>query len=78
MLAVDPSHQGDGVGRAVVRKIVEHTHRLPGIEAISITSTSFMERAHGLYESLGFRRTPDRDWYMPGEDVLVWAFRLEL
>ncbi|SCC13975.1 Acetyltransferase (GNAT) family protein [Pseudarthrobacter enclensis] len=46
MLAVDPAHQGGGVGRAVVREIVEHARGLPGIEAISITSATFMERAH--------------------------------
>ncbi|UEL29473.1 GNAT family N-acetyltransferase [Pseudarthrobacter sp. L1SW] len=78
MLAVDPAHQGGGVGRAVVREIVEHARQLPGIEAISITSATFMERAHRLYESLGFRRVPERDWYVPGEDVLLWVFRLEL
>jgi ribosomal protein S18 acetylase RimI-like enzyme len=78
MLAVDPEHQGGGVGRAVVRQIVEHARQLPGIEAISITSATFMERAHRLYRSLGFRRALDRDWYVPGEDVLLWVFRLEL
>lgn len=78
MLAVDPSCQGTGVGRAVVRAIVEHARHLPGIEAISITSATFMERANSLYRSLGFRRAPERDWYVPGEDVLLWAFRLVL
>ena len=78
MLAVDPAHQGGGVGRAVVRAIIEHARQLPGIEAISITSATFMERAHRLYESLGFRRAPERDWYVPGEDVLLWVFRLEV
>ena len=78
MLAVDPSAQGAGVGRAVVRRIIEHARQLPGIAAISITSATFMERAHGLYESLGFRRAPERDWYVPGEDVLLWVFTLEL
>lgn len=78
MLAVDPSCQGGGVGRAVVGEIVEHARRLPDIAAISITSATFMERAHRLYESLGFRRAPERDWHVPGEDVLLWVFRLEL
>ena len=78
MLAVDPAHQGGGVGRAVVRKIVEYARQLPGIEAISITSATFMDRAHALYRSLGFRRAPERDWYVPGEDVLLWVFRLGL
>lgn len=63
MLAVDPLHQGSGLGRAVVREIVEHARQLPGVEAISITSATFMERAHSLYRSLGFRRAPERDWY---------------
>ncbi|WP_331271249.1 GNAT family N-acetyltransferase [Arthrobacter sp. 135MFCol5.1] len=78
MLAVDPAHQGGGVGRAVVREIVKHARQLPGVEAISITSATFMERAHTLYESLGFRRAPERDWCVPAEDVLLWVFRLEL
>ncbi|MFE4541572.1 GNAT family N-acetyltransferase [Arthrobacter sp. NPDC056727] len=78
MLAVDPECQGGGVGRAVVRQIVEHARQLPGIQAISITSATFMEPAHRLYESLGFRRARERDWYVPGEDVLLWVFRLEV
>ncbi|MET3919954.1 GNAT family N-acetyltransferase [Arthrobacter sp. UYEF20] len=78
MLAVDPAVQGSGVGRAVVRQVIDHAQSLPDISGISITSATFMERAHGLYESLGFRRVPDRDWYVPGEDVLLWVFRLDL
>ncbi|MDQ1052797.1 ribosomal protein S18 acetylase RimI-like enzyme [Arthrobacter sp. SORGH_AS 212] len=78
MLAVDPAYQGGGIGRAVVREIVKHARHLPGVEAISITSATFMEQAHRLYESLGFRRAPERDWYVPGEDVLLWVFTLKL
>ncbi len=78
MLAVDPAHQGGNVGRAVVREIVEHARQLPGIEAISITSATFMERAQRLYESLSFCRAPERDWYVPGEAVLLWVLRRQL
>lgn len=78
MLAVDPAVQGSGAGRAVVRQVIEHAQSLPTIQAISITSATFMERAHVLYESLGFQRVPSRDWYVPGEDVLLWVFRLEV
>lgn len=78
MLAVDPAVQGNGVGRAVVRRVIDHAQSLPDIRGISITSATFMERAHGLYESLGFQRVPARDWYVPGEDVLLWVFRLEV
>lgn len=77
MLAVDPAVQGGGVGRAVVRRVIEHAESFPNIRAISITSATFMERAHALYESLGLR-VPARDWYVPGEDVLLGVFRLEL
>jgi len=66
------------MGRAVVREVVDHARQLPGIGAISITSATFTDRVHGLYQSLGFRRAPERDWYVPGEDVLLWVFRLEL
>ena len=78
MLAVDPAVQGGGVGRAVVRQIIEHAQSLPAIRAISITSATFMERAHAVYEPMGFQRVPSRDWYVPGKDVLLWVFRLEL
>jgi GNAT superfamily N-acetyltransferase len=78
MLAVDPAVQGGGVGRAVVRQVIDHAQTRPGVNAISITSATFMDRAHALYESLGFQRVPARDWYVPGEDVLLWVFRLEL
>ncbi|YCK76339.1 GNAT family N-acetyltransferase [Arthrobacter sp. D3-16] len=63
MLAVDPACQGGGVGRAVVSEIVQYARQLPGIGAISITSAKFMERAHGLYESLGFQPCyTEMDW----------------
>ncbi|WP_427133469.1 GNAT family N-acetyltransferase [Pseudarthrobacter sp. S9] len=78
MLAVDPAVQGGGVGRAVVSHVIDHARSLPGVGGVSLTSATFMERAHGLYRSLGFRRAPERDWYVPGEAVLLWVFRLEL
>jgi GNAT superfamily N-acetyltransferase len=64
MLAVDPAVQGNGVGRAVVRQVIEHAQSLPDISGISITSAIFTERAYGLHESLGFR-VPVRDWWYP-------------
>jgi len=66
------------MGRAVVRQVIAHAQTLPDIRAISITSATFMEQAHRLYESLGFQRVPARDWYVPREDVLLWVFRLEV
>ena len=35
-----------------------------------------MTAAHRLYERLGFRRLPERDWTpVPGIDLLVYALR---
>lgn len=65
-------------GRAVVRRVIEHSRSLSENGAIRITSATFIERAHTLYESLDFRRAPERDWYVPGEDVLLWVFTLEV
>lgn len=78
MLAVDPTLQRGGVGRALVERVVEHARSLPGIEAVSLTSGTDMVRAHRLYESMGFVRVPERDWVVPGEGMLLWVFRLAL
>ena len=58
-LAVDPSHQGQGHGRALVLDSLHwmHTRRLGhGLVNTAVDN----ERALGLYESVGFRRLPDR------------------
>ncbi|WP_081747465.1 GNAT family N-acetyltransferase [Arthrobacter sp. Br18] len=78
MLAVDPAVQRAGIGRRMVERIVDHARTLPGIEAVSLTSGSDMIRAHRLYRSMGFARIPERDWWVPNEDILLWVFRLEL
>lgn len=78
MLAVDPTLQRGGVGRFMVESIIEHARSLDGISAVSLTSGSDMTRAHALYRSLGFERQPARDWWVPGEDILLWVFRLAL
>lgn len=78
MLAVDPAVQRAGVGRRMVQWIIHYARTLEGIEAVSLTSGTDMVRAHRLYESLGFERVPSRDWWVPGKDILLWVFRLDL
>jgi hypothetical protein len=76
MLAVDPAHQGGGVGRAVVRdrgaRPAAARHR---------GDQHHQRHVHGARPRplpvLGFRRAPERDWYVPGEDVLLWVFHLQ-
>lgn len=76
MLAVAPTAQGLGVGRALVVACIDRA-RAAGRPGIGIYTRPFMTSAHRLYESLGFRRMPELDWeFEPGE--WLWALRLEL
>jgi ribosomal protein S18 acetylase RimI-like enzyme len=78
MLAVDPAVQRSGVGRALVQAIIEYARGLDGVEAVSLTTGGDWVRAHRLYESLGFVRVPERDWTVPGTDIGLWVFRLQV
>ena len=43
-----------------------------------MSSEAGMAKAHGLYESMGFRRTPDRDWHpLPTIDLITYELLLE-
>ena len=74
MLGVAPDAWGGGAGRALVEACIERA-RADGRTGVFLHSTPLMTRAHGLYERLGFRRVPERDWN-PGVELL--AFRLDL
>lgn len=78
MLAVDPELQRGGVGRALVTAVIDYARSLEGIHTVSLTSMTPMTSAHALYKSLGFKRVPERDWYVPNEDIILWVFCLEL
>jgi predicted N-acetyltransferase YhbS len=76
MLAVAPHAQGQGVGEALVRHVLDR-FREEGAVAVVLSSTPGMAAAHRLYERLGFGRCPERDWEpMPGVELI--AYRLEL
>jgi ribosomal protein S18 acetylase RimI-like enzyme len=76
MLAVDPTAQGRGVGKALVRHVVDG-FRAQGARAVVICSMNTMEPAHRVYLRLGFARDPALDWSpVPGVDLV--AFRLDL
>lgn len=77
MLAVDPAAQGRGVGRAMVEWILAHARALDLVHAVVLTTAPRMVAAHRLYESLGFRRVPERDWSFDGAELL-WVFRCSL
>ena len=76
MLAVDPSVQGRGVGRALVELALER-FAADGCAAVVLSSDSSMAAAHRLYERLGFVRAPALDWSpVPGVDLLVYRKEL--
>jgi ribosomal protein S18 acetylase RimI-like enzyme len=61
MLAVAPDAQGRGVGRALTEACMALA-RASGRRRIVLLTLVSMTPAHRLYEGLGFRRAPARDW----------------
>jgi ribosomal protein S18 acetylase RimI-like enzyme len=76
MLAVAPEHRRQGVAEALVSVCVERAREL-GYEALVLSSLTVQQPAHRVYERLGFRRLPERDW-SPYSGVDRLGFRLDL
>ncbi|HWA54687.1 MAG TPA: GNAT family N-acetyltransferase [Solirubrobacterales bacterium] len=60
LLAVSSTERGKGMGRALVQRCTD-VAREKGWPAIALWSRPYQTAAHRLYESLGYRRQPDRD-----------------
>ncbi len=75
MLAVDPRAQGRGVGTALAEACLARA-RADGRRAVFLHSLPVMAGAQRIYERLGFRRAPERDWVFP--DFLLMGFVLDL
>jgi ribosomal protein S18 acetylase RimI-like enzyme len=76
MLVVAPGVRGAGVGELLVRTCLDRA-RAAGKRRVVISTDPRMTSAHRLYERLGFRRLPERDWSpMAGVDLLVYAVDL--
>ncbi len=76
MLAVAPPARGRGVATALVLRVLDRA-REDGARGMVLCSMAQMAPAHRLYEGLGFRREPGRDW-SPTEGVHLLAFTLDL
>jgi predicted N-acetyltransferase YhbS len=77
-LVVDPAVQRSGAGRALVQAVVEQAKAMDGIGAVSLTTGATWEGANALYARTGFARAPHRDWYVPGTDIKLFVYRLDL
>ncbi|MEA3551675.1 GNAT family N-acetyltransferase [Pseudarthrobacter sp. C1] len=78
MLVVDPAVQRTGAGKAMVDAILSYARQLDGIRAVALTTGQTWESAHGLYRKTGFSRVPERDWLVPGTDIKLLVYRLDL
>ena len=76
MLGVDPAAQGRGVGQALVEACISRA-RAAGRRGLAISTGPDMVAAHRLYERLGFRRAPARD-FEPVPGIGLWAYVLVL
>jgi len=75
-LVVSPDAQGRGVGRGLVQWSVDRATR-DGRDRLVLSTMPWMRVAHGLYERMGFVRTPERDWH-PRPEVDCWTYALAL
>ena len=72
MLAVAPEARSRGVGEALARHVLGLCAE-SGEDVIVMSSLSEMSAAHRIYERLGFRRLPERDW-SPQDGVELITF----
>jgi ribosomal protein S18 acetylase RimI-like enzyme len=76
MLGVAPTAQRRGIGEALVRACIERA-RADGRQGVAICTELDMHAARRLYERLGFRRAPDRDFDpVPGVHLIGYLLAL--
>lgn len=76
MLGVAPGDRGRGVGRALVGACLERARAAGRTGLVIVTAPSWTD-AQRLYERMGFRRAPDRD-FEPVPGIGLWAYEITL
>jgi len=75
-LAVAPEARGRGVGRALLRAVIDRA-RDAGVRQLLLSTQTTMLAAQHLYTEAGFRRLPERDWDpVPGFTLLAYGLEL--
>jgi GNAT superfamily N-acetyltransferase len=75
LLATAPGARGQGVGKALVLACIDEA-RARGHRQVILHTTRAMRVAWGMYERLGFERSPDLDFDQEG--LSVFGFRRKL
>ncbi|MBO1336098.1 GNAT family N-acetyltransferase [Streptomyces sp. VRA16 Mangrove soil] len=76
MLAVAAEARGKGAGEALVRAVIERA-RAAARTAVVLSTQPVATASHRLYERVGFRRAPERDW-APVPEVTLIGYELRL
>lgn len=75
LLAVLPEARGKGVGKQLTTACIAKAKN-DGRNQVIIHTTRAMQTAWGMYEGMGFKRSPDLDFVQAG--LPVYGFRLPL
>lgn len=76
-LAIRPDSWGGGIARRLIAEC-ELRAAQAGAEAIVISVIDQNERAHRLYQRLGYLRTPERDWSPPRDTTVCGVSTVQL
>lgn len=76
MLAVGPKHKRRGIGTALSQACIDRA-RSEGKRAIVLHADEIMGTSRRLYERLGFRRDPGRD-FAPDDETFLVCYVLDL
>jgi ribosomal protein S18 acetylase RimI-like enzyme len=72
MLAVDPGARRRGIGELLMREAIERGLGW-GAQRVVLSTMTTMTTAQRMYERLGMRREPERDWEIAGYSMKVYT-----
>ena len=76
ILAVHPSNRSRGLGKLLCLAFETKAKSL-SFSHLVLSTQAIMLNAHSLYESLGYKRNPARNWKKNGKSYLVYEKSLE-